>query len=99
MFLHEGAAALLDADQPALFQFTHRAANGVPVDGELGGELGLRGQLFAREIELVADVVRQRFADLPPDGDAGTSFNHMGARIVASSSRMAVIVHQAGAPV
>jgi hypothetical protein len=74
--MHEGAAALFDPDQAALFEFAHRAADGVAVDGKLGGQLGLGRQLFARRIELVADIVRKRLADLPPDGDAGTSFDH-----------------------
>ncbi|MNL73252.1 hypothetical protein D3C87_1986880 [compost metagenome] len=46
------------------------------VDRKLGGQLGFGGQLLARQIELVADIVRQGLTNLPPDGDAGTSFNH-----------------------
>src|SRR5690606_9568914 len=76
VFLHESAAALLDAHQAALLEFAHGAPDGVAVVRELGRQLGLGRQAFAGRVELVADLVRQQFTDLSPYRDTGASFDH-----------------------
>ncbi|MNT17094.1 hypothetical protein D3C72_1522290 [compost metagenome] len=85
MLLHEGAAALLDPHQPAQLQLAHGAADGVAVDREARGQFRLRGQLFAGQVQLLADVVRQRLANLAPYRHAGTPF-HFSIRHLALPS-------------
>src|SRR3546814_7882513 len=64
--LHEGAAALLDAQQALLLERGHAAAQGVAVDGEARGELGLGRQSLPRREDPFADVLLQGFGNLAP---------------------------------
>ena len=66
----ETAPALLDADQAGAGEFLEGAADGVAIDGEADGELGLGGELRAGGAGAVADFAFEGLGDLAPEGEA-----------------------------
>ena len=65
---HEGAAALLGAEQAGADEVFDGAADGVAVDGEAGGELGLGGEAVAGLPAAGADGGGEVVGDLAPTG-------------------------------
>ena len=71
----EGAAALLDTQQPLLGERRHRAANGVAVDGKPRRQRRLGRQAPLGKASL-RHLARQRLGDLAPAGDALCRLEH-----------------------